>query len=325
MSYDLEMCTNFPYWTSVWDDRKGAIDEDNKRYVGRLLEVAEEFRAPLHFWILGSSLEDPDVDYLRRAVAEGHAIGNHTYTHVNVKATTVPALQVVYRNEPWRAAGRPVREVQRGELRMTWLAIQERLGVATRAFHTPGGFAVGLADSPAFLDLLEEEGTPYVGSHYSLKLPREVRPTIENLRAAVVESVSRLQPYRYAAAAGESITGSGRVGSGLLEIPSMGVSDVWAFRHFKLDKSEWLAAMRAAVEHARDEGLVLSLHHHPPVLAARDPFCETLELCLRLAREGDAWIATNDELAAWYGGGANPGRGAETTAAPRETAPVTGR
>src|SRR5712692_7306404 len=86
LTFDTEMCTNFPYWTAVWDHRKGALDEDSKTYVGKLCDVAKKYDARFHFFVLGKALEDPDLDYMKRVVDDGHAIGNHTYHHVNVKA-----------------------------------------------------------------------------------------------------------------------------------------------------------------------------------------------------------------------------------------------
>ena len=86
LTFDVEMCTNFPYWTSQWNHRKGAIDEDSKLYMGKMLDVAEKYGVKLQFFLVGTALEDPNIDYLKRMVAEGHAVDNHTYNHVNVKA-----------------------------------------------------------------------------------------------------------------------------------------------------------------------------------------------------------------------------------------------
>ena len=96
LTFDVEMCTNFPYWTSQWNHRKGAIDEDSKLYMGKMLDVAEKYGVKLQFFLVGSALEDPNIDYLKRMAAEGHAVDNHTYHHVNVKAKDIPRLQPVY-------------------------------------------------------------------------------------------------------------------------------------------------------------------------------------------------------------------------------------
>ena len=100
MTFDIEMSYNFPYWTSDYDDY-GAIDPHVKQYVHRLLDVADKYGVKLQFFVVGSALEDPDVDYLKRLVAEGHALDNHTYRHVNVKAERVADLH------SGRISGRP--------------------------------------------------------------------------------------------------------------------------------------------------------------------------------------------------------------------------
>ena len=119
LTFDVEMCTNFPYWTSQWNHRKGAIDEDSKLYMGKMLDVADKYGVKLQFFLVGSALEDPNIDYLKRMAAEGHAVDNHTYHHVNVKAKDIPRLQPVYANAPWRAAGLNALECIRREVRQT--------------------------------------------------------------------------------------------------------------------------------------------------------------------------------------------------------------
>lgn len=174
LTFDIEQCTNFPYWTCVWDHLKGAVDAATKRYVGKLADVADEAGVKFQWFVLGSSLEDEDVDYLQRLVADGHAIGNHTYRHVNVKAQTIEQLQITYRNDPSLAAGfdSPL-DVMRHEIRQTNSVMRERLGVTPRGFRTPGGSSTGLRDVPEVQDLLRGEGFAYASAHYNypVRLP----------------------------------------------------------------------------------------------------------------------------------------------------------
>jgi peptidoglycan/xylan/chitin deacetylase (PgdA/CDA1 family) len=278
----VEMCSNFPYWSSTWDDRKGAIDADTKRYIAQLSSRAHELQIPLHFIVLGSSLEDPDIDYLLRARDHGHVFGNHTYSHLFVKARTIPSLQAVYQKQPWRANGRAPLQIIRDEIHQTTLAIRERLGVAPAGLRTPGGFATALHDAPELQQVLLEEGFSWASSHYHLPITQTRRPDADSVAAAVRASVDELQPYHYA--------------GGLLEIPTAGMSDVWAFRVLDLDRSGWLNACRAALDRTREIGGFLVIDTHPAVLAARDPFCDTLAL-VAAARDQGAWIATMGEMA----------------------------
>ncbi len=285
LTYDVEMCTNFPYWTSVWDHRKGAIDADSKQYILKLNAVAEKYGVKLHYFIVGSALEDPDLDYLKATVDAGHALGNHTYTHVNVRAQDIPQLQVTYAAAPWRAHGRSALTCIRDELRQTSHAMRETLGVVPVGFRTPGGFVNGLHDVPAVQDLLQAEGFGYVSSHYRLPIdPTRKRPPRERLEAAMRESIDTLQPYRYA--------------NGLPEIPPTGITDIWGFRYLDLDRWDFIDVLKHGIDHAHDNGQVLTMTFHPPCLAARDPHCDVLETVLSYAlqKPGGCWFATNDEI-----------------------------
>src|SRR5215204_4633968 len=88
ITLDLEMSRHYPAWDQThWDYEKGNLDRDTKRYA---LEAARRVRARggrIHFFALGRTLEQDDVEWLRELNSEGHPVGNHTYDHVNVKAT----------------------------------------------------------------------------------------------------------------------------------------------------------------------------------------------------------------------------------------------
>ncbi len=285
LTFDVEMCTNFPYWTSVWDHRKGAIDADCKHYIQKLNAVAAKYGVKLHYFLVGSALEDPDLDYLRAGVEAGHAFGNHTYTHVNVRAQDIPQLQVTYKAAPWRALGRSALTCIRDELRQTSSAMRKALGVDPVGFRTPGGFVDGLHAVPDVQDLLRDEGFGYASSHFRFPVdPTQKRPPRERLEAAMRESLDTLQPYRYP--------------NGLPELPPTGITDIWGFRYLNLDRWEFINLLKHGIDHAHENGQVLTMTFHPPVLAARDPHCDVLETVLPYALEksGGCWVATNDEV-----------------------------
>ena len=235
LTFDVEMCTNFPYWTCVWDHVKGCLDHENKVYVGKLADIADEYEVPFHWFTLGRTYEDEDLGFLRRLVDAGHAISNHTYHHVNVLAEEFDQLQVTYRNDPSMAEefATPL-DVIRHEIRKTNDIIEERLGVRPIGFRTPGGFANGLARSPEAQDLLQEEGFVYASADFRYPIQRERRPTWEELCEALAWSLEHLQPYHYP--------------NGLLEIPLMGITDIWAFRVLDLDREEWLRLLEFGID-----------------------------------------------------------------------------
>ena len=88
ITLDLEMSRNFPTWDQThWDYEKGNLDAETKRYA---VEAARRVKAhgrrdPL--LRRRPALEQEDVGWLKEIVAQGHPVGNHTYDHVNVKAT----------------------------------------------------------------------------------------------------------------------------------------------------------------------------------------------------------------------------------------------
>jgi Predicted xylanase/chitin deacetylase len=58
-------------------------DGPNPPYTGRLLDVLRAEGVPATFFLIGRNAEKhPDV--VRRIVAEGHQVGNHTYNHVDL-------------------------------------------------------------------------------------------------------------------------------------------------------------------------------------------------------------------------------------------------
>lgn len=294
LSFDVEMVTNFPYWTDFWNHRKGAIDEATKRYIGQMNSQCKKYGAKAHYFVVGSLFEDPDIGYLEQAVAAGHAVGNHTYTHVNIKAIDRERLSGIYHSCPWRASGREAQDIVRQEIQMTTAAIKHRLGVNPRGFRSPGGFPNGLQDAPAVQALLQEEGFWWASTHYNDSLDRKYRvpsfeavPKVElaELNEAFNRSQHTLQPYRYE--------------SGLLELPLAGITDVVAWRGYRPDLNEWLSMLSQGVDFAHRHGLIFMLTTHPAVLAAVDPFCQTIDVVLRraLEKEGGVWLPDLEEVA----------------------------
>src|SRR3954453_21133741 len=98
ITLDLEMSRHYPTWDQThWDYEKGNLDADTKRYA---VEAARRVKARggrIHFFALGRTLEQEDVGWLREIARAGHPVGNHTYDHVNVKATRPDEIQFRFR------------------------------------------------------------------------------------------------------------------------------------------------------------------------------------------------------------------------------------
>lgn len=60
-------------------------------YTGQLLDVLKEKQIPATFFVIGqNAAKHPDL--VRRIVAEGHQLGNHTYSHVDLLKYDRPAI-----------------------------------------------------------------------------------------------------------------------------------------------------------------------------------------------------------------------------------------
>lgn len=288
ITLDLEMSRNFPTWeTTHWDYEKGNLNEETKKYTVEACRRVKARGGVLHCFAVGRALEQENVDWLKEIAQSGHLVGNHTYDHVNVKATRAEDIQFRFRRSPWLIDGKTPREVISENIRMTTAALKARAGITTAGFRTPGGFANGLADRPDVQQMLLDQGFRWVSSKYPSHAMGEAgkEPTPEVL-ASIVKAQEQAQPFSYP--------------KGLVEIPMSPVSDISAFRTGKW-KLEWfLRAIRLAVEWAIEKRAVFDFLAHPSCLGVIDPEFRTIELiCDLVKRAGDgAALADLDTIAA---------------------------
>src|SRR5262245_1966146 len=273
VTLDLEMSRNFPTWEQThWDYDKGNLTDETKKYsveAGRRVKAAG---GVVHYFAVGRVFEQPRVDWLKELVRAGHPVGNHTYDHVNVKATRPEDLQFRFNRAPWLIDGKKPAEVIRENVRLTSAAVQTRLGIDPAGFRTPGGFADGLADRPDVQALLAELGFSWVSSKYPrhpLGEPGK-EPTAAVLDG-IVKAQADAQPSAYP--------------KGLVEVPMSPISDISAFRSGRW-KLEWfLKAVRLAVEWAIAERAVFDFLGHPSCLYVVDPEFRTVGLICELVRK----------------------------------------
>ncbi len=91
-------------------------DGPDSEYTPRILDILKQYHAPAAFFVVGVNAERfPDL--LKREYAEGHEIGNHTYTHPNIAATSPLRTQL--------------------ELSTTQRILENLLGVSTTFFRPP--------------------------------------------------------------------------------------------------------------------------------------------------------------------------------------------
>ncbi len=288
ITLDLEMSAEYPKrGMTEWNYRKGDLDSDTKRYAVEAAKVAKDRGGLIHFFAVGSTMEQEDVGWLKDLAAAGYPVGNHTYDHVNLLAAKPEDLQFRFKRAPWLIRGKTVAQVIEENISATTAALKERCGITPSGFRTPGGFRDGLKGREDLQKLLLKQGFKWVSSLYPAHTcgrPKEVPG--EAVYADIVKAQAAAQPFAYP--------------TGLIEVPMSPVSDVTAFRthYWKLD---WfLKAVRLAVEEAIKTGGCFDFLAHPSCLVVEDPTFETVKLICSLVKAAGekAAVAGLDEFAA---------------------------
>jgi peptidoglycan/xylan/chitin deacetylase (PgdA/CDA1 family) len=283
ITLDLEMSRNFPTWEQThWDYAKGNLDQPTKQYA---VEAARRVKANggvIHFFAVGQTMEQDDVGWLREIIAQGHPVGNHTYDHVNVKATRTEDIQFRFRRAPWLIEGKTPAEVIAGNIHLAEAALKKRVGIASDGFRTPGGFANGLADRSDLQGLLLKMGYTWVSSQYPAHPIVDTagkRPS-EKVLSGIIDAQQFAQPFVYP--------------TGLVEVPMSPVSDVTAFRTGRWPLEAFLDAVRAGVAWAIERKAVYCFLGHPSCLVTTDPQFRTIDaICEKVRDAGDRAVFAN--------------------------------
>jgi cellulose synthase/poly-beta-1,6-N-acetylglucosamine synthase-like glycosyltransferase/peptidoglycan/xylan/chitin deacetylase (PgdA/CDA1 family)/spore germination protein YaaH len=83
--YVVERYGAHPGWVAITFD-----DGPDARWTPKILDILKEKKAPATFFVIGKNMERYPA-LVKREVAEGHNVGNHTWTHPNISET--PAAQ----------------------------------------------------------------------------------------------------------------------------------------------------------------------------------------------------------------------------------------
>lgn len=291
ITFDLEMSAQYPKREQTeWNYEKGNLDEVTKRYSVEAAKVVKELGGVIHFFCVGRVLEQPSVEWLKQIAADGHAVGNHTYDHVNVKAAKPEETQFRFQRAPWLIEGLTAREIIDRNIRITTKALKARAGIEANGFRTPGGFNNGLTDKPDVQQMLLDQGFTWVSSKYPAHLYGKVGevPT-SDVFESIVKAQAEAQPFVYP--------------GGLIEVPMSPISDVGAFRSTRWSLESYLKAIRLAVEWVIENRAVFDLLVHPSCLVVEDPDFRIVKLICELVRTANdrAEIVTLDRIAAVVG------------------------
>jgi peptidoglycan/xylan/chitin deacetylase (PgdA/CDA1 family) len=288
ITLDLEMSRNFPRREDLhWDYEKGNLNDATKQYAVDAGQRVKDRGGRIHYFCVGRVLEQPDVTWLQRIAEDGHPIGNHTYDHVNLLAQKPDDLQFRFQRSPWLIEGHTTSEIIQENIRLTTLALKQRIGIDNRGFRTPGGFNTGLNGREDLQQMLLDLGFKWVSSVYPAHAntgPME-QPS-DDVYNSIVAAQAKSQPFVYP--------------TGLIEIPMSPISDIGAFRTGQW-KLEWfLEAVRRAVVWTIENKAVFDFLAHPSCLGVVDPEFKTIDLICDLVKAaGDAAeIADLDQIAA---------------------------
>jgi hypothetical protein len=273
ITLDLEMSRNFPTWeTTHWDYEKGNLNQETKKYAVEACRRVKMAGGVLHCFAVGRVFEQESVAWLKEIAQAGHPIGNHTYDHVNVKATKPEDIQFRFRRAPWLIDGKETLDVISENIRLTTAALKARVGVDPAGFRTPGGFPDGLTDRPDVRQMLVDLGFMWVSSKYPAHPLNEAgKEPAQAVFDGIVKAQSEAQPFVYP--------------KGLIEVPMSPISDITAFRGGRW-KLEWfLKAIRLGVEWAIDHKAAFDFLGHPSCLYVTDPEFKAIDLICDLVKK----------------------------------------
>ncbi|MBT4013370.1 MAG: polysaccharide deacetylase family protein [Planctomycetaceae bacterium] len=288
ITFDLEMSRHYPKrGQTEWDYQKGNLDAATKQYSLEAGDIAAKRGISIHFFAVGRVLEQANIDWLKTLSKQGHAIGNHTYDHINVLAATAEQTQFRFQRAPWLVEGKSVHDVIRENIKMTQVALRKRAGIKQNGFRTPGGFYKALDEREDLQKLMLELGFQWISCKYpSHKSERTDTGVSTEVYADIVRAQQYAQPYRYP--------------SGLIEIPMSPISDVTAFRSRFWKLPEFLKSIEMSVSWTIKEQAVFDFLCHPSCLVVEDPKHEALKLICDLVESASnrAEIVSLDKIAA---------------------------
>jgi peptidoglycan/xylan/chitin deacetylase (PgdA/CDA1 family) len=282
ITFDLEMSRHYPKrGMTEWDYQKGNLDEPTKQYAVEAARIVKKLGGRIHFFCVGRVLEHEKVDWLKEIAKEGHPIGNHTYDHVNVHAQKLEQTQFRFRRSPWLIRGRSAQQLIRENIKMTSIAMKQRVGIEENGFRTPGGFNDGISSRPDLQKLFVDLGFSWISSKYPRHLSgKPMQEPSQDVYQSIVQAQKEAQPFLYP--------------NGLVEIPMSPISDVGAFRTKFWKLKFFMKAIRMAVEWAIETGGVFDFLCHPSCMVVEDPNHETIRMICEVVRQASEKAAIAD-------------------------------
>jgi polysaccharide deacetylase family sporulation protein PdaB len=112
-------------------------DGPHPKYTPEILNILKKYNAKATFFVIGQNAEKyPDI--IKREVAEGHEIGNHTYSHPDLHKIDIDKFLE--------------------EIEKTQTTIEDICGIRPKLFRPPGGYyddrSIGIVESMGYKSVL---------------------------------------------------------------------------------------------------------------------------------------------------------------------------
>ncbi|HKQ46229.1 MAG TPA: polysaccharide deacetylase family protein [Rhizomicrobium sp.] len=149
-------------------------DGPDPEWTPAILEILKEKKVPATFFMIGSAMEAyPGL--VQQVLAEGHEIGNHTYTHPNLADTPPTAVRL--------------------ELNATQRLFQALTGRSMRLFRPPylGDAEPSDADEIVPVQIAQAQGYITIGTHVDTL--DWMKPSVPQMMRTVLKEVEDPNPY----------------------------------------------------------------------------------------------------------------------------------
>jgi hypothetical protein len=291
ITLDCEMSMHYPTWEQTeWNYKKGDLDEASKEYAVGAARRVSAAGGRMHFFIVGRVFEQPSVTWLEEILKLGHGIGNHTYDHVNIRATELSKVQYRFERAPWLAYGKTPTQFIDENIRLCAVAMEGRIGRKPNGFRTPGGFPNGLKDRPDLQYMLLSQGYTWISSVNLRALVKPDTGAPQPGELEVIPSQQELtQPFVYP--------------SGLVEVPMSLPSDVGTMRTGRWKLADFRKGVELGLNWCIEHGKVFDLLSHPSAIGVADPHFEVIDLIIDTVQRAGrrARLVGVDTIAHAYG------------------------
>ena len=139
---------NLPWQGKDGRDAHGHLNKDIRKYIGKLVTIAETFDSKLQFFIQGNTFEvQEDVNLWKKVAARGHAIDSHMYNHESMLMLTP--------------------EEVRSQLTRTKKLIESELKTENMGLRGPWGYSNGIKDREDIQQAVLDSGLKWVSTQFT--------------------------------------------------------------------------------------------------------------------------------------------------------------